>query len=85
MWDVSPSILTAEVQALRKHKEWADKKIDFLIRRVKEAEGPHRSLKEEVRQLRLVRLSRTLEIMQYDMSPSTIKHLQLIISAPIWG
>ena len=54
VWDVSPSVLTAEVQALRKHKDWADKKIDLLIRRVREAEGPQRSLKEEVRQLRQV-------------------------------
>lgn len=47
----------SEVQTLRKHKEWADKKIDQLIRRVREAEGPQRLLKEEVQQLRLVRQS----------------------------
>ena len=46
--------LVAEVQSLRKHKDWADKKIDQLIRRVRDSEGPQRLLKEEVQQLRLV-------------------------------
>ena len=46
--------LVAEVQSLRKHKEWADKKIDQLIKRVRESEGPQRLLTEEVQQLRLV-------------------------------
>ena len=48
------SALEMELQSLRKHKEWADQKIDQLIRRVREAEGPQRLLKEEVQQLRLV-------------------------------
>jgi len=30
------SALVVEVQGLRKHKEWADQKIDVLIRRVRE-------------------------------------------------
>ena len=48
------SALEMELQSLRKHKEWADQKIDQLIRRVREAEGPQRLLKQEVQQLRLV-------------------------------
>ena len=58
VWDASFPALVAEVRALRKHKDWADKKIDLLIKRVRDAEGPQRLLKEEVRQLRLVRPSK---------------------------
>ena len=46
--------LVAEVQNLRKHKEWADTKIALLIKRVRDAEGPQRLLTDEVQQLRLV-------------------------------
>ena len=59
LWDATPAVLMVEVQSLRKHKDWADKKIDLLIRRVREAEGPQRALKEEVRQLRLVGLGKS--------------------------
>lgn len=48
--------LVAEVQSLRKHKEWADTKINLLIKRVRDAEGPQRLLTDEVQQLRLVSL-----------------------------
>ena len=51
--------LMAEVQSLRKHKEWADKKIDQLIKRVRDSEGPQRLLTEEVQQLRLVSFQQT--------------------------
>ena len=52
---VEHSVLVAEVQTLQKHKAWADEKINQLIKRVRDAEGPQRLLKEEVQQLRLVR------------------------------
>lgn len=48
------SDLLVEVQSLRKHKEWADRKIDLLIKRVRDAEGPQKLLTDEVQQLRLV-------------------------------
>ena len=47
-------LVLSELQSLRDHKLWADKKIDQLIKRVRDSEGPQRLLTEEVQQLRLV-------------------------------
>lgn len=53
-------ILSAEVAALRQHREWADRRIAQLIRRVGDAERPARQeaarLLEEVQALRVRRL-----------------------------
>lgn len=70
--------LVAEVQSLRTHKEWADKKIDQLIKRVRDAEGPQRLLKEEVQQLRLVRLSR-----QSKLRDCTMTYCNLVRFCPV--
>jgi len=67
------SALAGEIQGLRKHKEWADQKIDHLIRRVREAEGPHRLLKEEVQQLRLEKDSVELKLRDFEVSLQKLK------------